>query len=239
MTWIKKKSNLVVVSVTMITLLAWLSQAKTVKERKNFHEYIFQNILLQDTTVQDTTKNRPYEPSRRPNFRPNDRVGDPFSNRSTNTPLQLPPPSNINVNVELDDSLRYFNIYENMGDLDYRNPSMMTFEEYSKFQQQNAIRNYWRSKAAGLDGESVVTSRRIIPKIYISPMFDRIFGGNYVDIRPNGNITMKFSGRFNRNYNPTIPIRQQRIGDFDFDQNITLNLIGKVGEKLKLTFNWD
>ncbi len=36
-----------------------------------------------------------------------------------------------------------------------------------------------------------------------------------------------------------LPFRQQRIGDFEFDQNITLNVVGKIGEKMKLNFNWD
>ena len=52
-------------------------------------------------------------------------------------------------------------------------------------------------------------------------------------------MNLRFFGRFNRNFNPTIPIRQQRIGDFDFDQGIQLNLLGSIGEKLKLTANWD
>src|SRR5690606_14455803 len=82
-------------------------------------------------------------------------------------------------------------------------------------------------------------SKRVIPKIYISSAFDRIFGGNYVDIRPNGNVTLRFGARFNRNFNRQLPLRQQRVGDFEFDQNITLNLIGQIGEKLKLSFNWD
>ena len=100
----------------------------------------FKSPLPPDTTLQDTTRNRPYQPSRRPVYRPTDRRGDPFSNSTNNTPIQLGNPANISTNVELDDSLRYFEITEKIGDINYRDPSLMTFEEYSKYQQQEAIR---------------------------------------------------------------------------------------------------
>ncbi|WP_234462336.1 T9SS outer membrane translocon Sov/SprA [Adhaeribacter terrigena] len=235
----KGRTQTIVASVVVISLLAWLSQAATTGARGNLTLTSFRNLFPPDTTLQDTTRNRPYQPSKQPTYRPKDRTGDPFSNKGSNSPLLLGDPANVKTNVTLDDSLRYYEINEEIGGFDYRNPSYMTFEEYSKFQQQQAIRNYWRTKSAGQDGESVVASKRVIPKIYISSAFDRIFGGNYVDIRPNGNVTLRFGARFNRNFNRQLPLRQQRVGDFEFDQNITLNLIGQIGEKLKLSFNWD
>ncbi|MBC5993810.1 cell surface protein SprA [Pontibacter sp. SD6] len=217
-------------------MLAWWSQAEELRSKSRFKYTILQNLLsFQDTVKKDTA----YLPSRRPTFVPSDRRGNPFSTRSNSSPLLLGQPSNLQLNVELDDSLQQYNITETIGDINYRPPSSMTLQQFSEWQQREAIRNYWRSKSAGLDGESVVSSNRLIPKIYISPAFDRIFGGNYVDIQPNGNVSLKFGARFNRNQNPTIPLRQQRTGDFDFDQNISLNLVGKVGEKMRINFNWD
>ncbi|WP_242916089.1 cell surface protein SprA [Pontibacter liquoris] len=230
--------------VAAISLLAWMSQAEELHSRSRFNSTILDNLLLQDTARQDTakadsTKLQQYIPSRRPTFVPSDRRGSPFSTRTSPSPLLLGQPTNLKLNVELDDSLKQYNITETLGDVNYRTPSSMTMQEYSEWQQREAIRNYWREKSAGLDGESVVSSNRLVPKIYISPVFDRIFGGNFVDIQPNGNVSLKFGARFNRNENPTIPLRQQRTGDFEFDQNISLNLVGKIGEKMRLNFNWD
>ncbi|WP_299820029.1 cell surface protein SprA [uncultured Pontibacter sp.] len=217
-------------------MLTWWSQAEVLRSPGRIKYTILQNLLSrQDTVKKDTA----YIPSRRPTFVPSDRRGNPFSTRSTSSPLLLGQPSNLKLNVELDDSLQLYNITETLGDVNYRPPSSMTLQQYSEWQQRESIRSYWRTKSAGLDGESVVSSNRLIPKIYISPAFDRIFGGNYVDIQPNGNVSLKFGARFNRNQNPTIPLRQQRTGDFDFDQNISLNLVGKVGEKMRINFNWD
>ncbi len=190
-----------------------------------------------DSTAGDTSR---YAPSRRPKPALTDRYGDPFSNPTGGTPMQLTSPDNVKVKVVVDDSLKYFDITERVGDtLNYRPPSRMSYKQYSEWQQQQAARNYFRSKAAGLDGESITTTKRLIPKIYLPPALERIFGGNFVDIRPNGAVTIRAGYRHNRNFNPALPLRQQSVGDFDFDQTIQLNMIGQVGEKLKLNFNYD
>ncbi len=36
-----------------------------------------------------------------------------------------------------------------------------------------------------------------------------------------------------------MPIRQQRNGGFEFDQQINMSVVGKVGEKLQITANFD
>jgi cell surface protein SprA len=126
-----------------------------------------------------------------------------------------------------------------MGDINYRPTSTMTFEEFQQIQEEKMIREYWKNRSAGLDGESAVSGRRLIPPIYISPVFDRIFGGSYVDIRPNGYVNLDFGGRWQRIDNPAIPIRQQRNGGFEFDQQISMNVVGQIGDKLAVTANFD
>ncbi|WP_242693143.1 cell surface protein SprA [Sabulibacter ruber] len=190
---------------------------------------------------QDTTKNQGYIPSRRPKLIFDDRRGDPFSNRTTLSPLILPLPKNVELQVVPDDSLKRFEITEQIGGYDYRDPSTMTFEEYSRYQQQKAIRDYWRTKSAALDEQNpAAPSRRLVPTIDVGGRtFDRLFGGNTIDIRPNGLATLKFGALFNKNENPAIPLRQQSIGDFEFDQSIALNIDGRIGEKMRITANWD
>ncbi|MFA0962389.1 cell surface protein SprA [Roseivirga sp. BDSF3-8] len=204
-------------------------------------------IARQTSTRQDTSRasqqdssrfDRPYEPSRRPIYQETDRFGDPLSEGPSNSPLLLGTPTQMDVEVEFDTAVRY-NVYERIGDLNYRPPSEMTFEEFNAYMERQAIQNYWRTKSIGLDGESAVSGRQLIPPIYISPVFDRIFGGSYVDLQPNGFVTLDFGGQWQRIDNPAIPIRQQRNGGFIFDQNINMNVVGKVGEKLQLLANFD
>ncbi|MEM9895561.1 MAG: cell surface protein SprA [Bacteroidota bacterium] len=197
----------------------------------------------QDTVKQDTLK--PYESSERPTFIPTYRFGDPFSNRSSRSPLFLRDPSQLDLNVRFnpdstaDDAGVTYSVFENIGDLDFRPATFMTFDEYDQYTNSQLNKDYFQEKSEGLDGESAVSSRSLIPRLYISPVFDRIFGGSYVDIQPNGFVNLDFGGRYQRIDNPSIPRRQQRNGNFNFDQQISMNVVGRVGEKLAVTFNFD
>ncbi len=179
-----------------------------------------------------------YQKSRQPTYIPRDRLGDPLTDPGDQSPLIEGLPSGLDVSIEVDTGLNY-SIYEQMNGLDYRAPTIMTFEEYSQLIEKQMIRDYWKTKAAELDGESAISGKRLIPKIPISPVFDRIFGGSFVDIQPNGSVTLDFGYRSERIYNPAIPIRRQKQGTFDFDQRIGMNVIGKIGEKLRVTANFD
>ncbi|KAA3437169.1 cell surface protein SprA [Rufibacter hautae] len=221
--------------------MAWLTQAEPSRVSMAGVSAALMALSDVEEEPQDTTKNQGYIPSRRPKIIFEDRRGDPFSNRTTLSPLILPLPKNVELQVEPDDSLKRYEITEQIGGYDYRNPSTMTFEEYSRYQQQKAIKDYWRTKSASLDEQNpAAPSRRLVPTLNLGGRtFDRLFGGNTVDIRPNGLATLKFGALFNKNENPAIPLRQQRIGDFEFDQSIALNIDGRIGEKMRITANWD
>lgn len=198
-------------------------------------ELIFQQ---QEPARQDTTKQQTYRPSRRPTFQVRDRYGDPFSNAPTQSPLFLKDPTKVNYEIALDSSLNY-TIYEKIGDFNYRPITTMSFEEFKAYQDRQMLKGYWQGKSKSQDGESAVSSRGLIPKIYVSPILDRIFGGSYVELVPRGFVTLDFGVAFQRIDNPNIPIRQQRNGGFEFDQQINMSVIGKVGEKLAVSANFD
>lgn len=192
----------------------------------------------QDTTrVRADTTRRNLNPYR-PSFRLRDRRGDPFSNYTPYSPLLLRNPTSVQTDIAIDTS-RTYTINENIGNVRFRPNSTMSLEEFSR--QQDAImrRSYWQTRSKALDGESAVSSRNLIPKIYISPVLDRIFGGSYVELVPRGFVNLDFGAQFQRIENPSIPIRQQRNGGFEFDQQINLSVVGKVGEKLSVTTNFD
>lgn len=191
----------------------------------------------QEPTRQDTTR-QSYRPSRRPTFQLRDRYGDPFSSTITQSPLFLKDPTKVDFEIALDSSLNY-TIYEKIGDLSYRPITTMSFEEFREYQNRQMLKGYWQGKSKSLDGESAVSSRGLIPKIYVSPVLDRIFGGSYVELVPRGFVTLDFGVAFQRIDNPNIPIRQQRNGGFEFDQQINMSVIGKVGEKLAVSANFD
>ncbi|AMR28846.1 cell surface protein SprA [Hymenobacter psoromatis] len=187
-----------------------------------------------------------YRPSRRPRLRTvRDRQGSRFSPRGRRSSLILPLPKNVKLQVTPDDSLKNYNVRETVGgQIDYRNPTIISQQDLLKFQERQAINDYYRQKAmGGVAGAPAAPgsaqAQRLIPKIYLGPIADRIFGGSYIDIRPAGSLTFKFGAKYNVNRNPALTLRQQSVGDFIFDQNMNLSLSGQVGTKLKLTFNYD
>lgn len=191
---------------------------------------------IKTDTLKKDTQNQPYKGTKKSTYEQKDRFGDPFSEKTSPSPLLLSDPSKLEF--EMDTAMDY-TIYEKIGDTQYRPATTMSFEEYSKIQEKSMLKNYWQNRAAGLDGESAVSGRSLIPPIHISPVFDRIFGGSLVDIRPSGFATLDFGGRFQRTDNPATPVRQQRNGNFEFEQQISMNVIGKIGDKMAIIANFD
>lgn len=189
-----------------------------------------------DSTQVDTTRynNNPYKPT----FRSRDRYGDPFSNYTPFSPFFLKDPPSLKTDVNVDTSKNY-TILEKMGTVSFRPRNSMSFGEFDQNQTRQLVKDYWQSRSRALDGESAVSSRNLIPRIYISPVLDRIFGGSYVEIIPRGFVTLDFGASFQNIKNPAIPLRQQKNGGFEFDQQISLSVVGKIGEKLAVTTNFD
>ena len=247
---LKSGQKLLPASVVVVaSLLAWWAQAAPLAGTRAARLWLRASRTLASDTprpigpLADTLG--PYKPSRRPRVRARDRPGSPFGKQHRDSPLVLPLPKNVKLGLTVDDSLKNFDVKEKVGaEVDYRDPSVVSYKEYEEFQRREGIRNYYREKArGGITGPTAAagtpTAQRLIPKIYMGPIANRIFGGSYVDIRPAGAVTFKFGARFNRNENPALTLRQQSVGDFLFEQNINVNLTGAIGTKLKLVFNYD
>ncbi len=169
-----------------------------------------------------------------------DRYGD-FINDQNYNPFDLNDPSVIEKNVEYDPETGYYIITEKIGDDYYRNPTYMTFGEYMEWSANQQESEYFEQLAGFSDGsgsESGLVDP--IAKFDIkSSLIDRLFGGNTVDIRPQGQIGLTFGVDFQKVENPTLTLRQQRQGGFDFDMDIQMNVTGKIGEKLNLGMNYN
>ncbi len=153
--------------------------------------------------------------------------------------LYLEEPANVSTNVEYDPKSGTYNVKQKMGERDYRPETYMTAKEYQDYVFKKQMREYWRSRVA-TDQENEKPRQGMIPKLQVnSELFDRIFGGNTVDIKPTGTAELIFGINHNKNLNPSIPQKQQSLTMFDFMMRIQLNLIGKIGDKLKITTNYN
>jgi cell surface protein SprA len=154
------------------------------------------------------------------------------------SPFIPAPPVNQEINVLIDSTLRY-NIVDQLDTTRLGNEQEYDFDRFSQLQEYRVRQEYWRSRARGMDGESAVEGRSLIPPLTISPSFDRIFGGSEINIVPTGYVNLDFGGVFRRVDNPTLPIRQQQNGGFNFQQQIQMAVNGSLGQKMKISANFD
>ncbi|HLL95604.1 MAG TPA: cell surface protein SprA, partial [Spirosoma sp.] len=123
--------------------------------------------------------------------------------------------------------------------LPYRPAESIPYSTYNQLQNQRVEQNLWREYGARRDGQSAVSGRGLIPKLDLPPIVDRLFGGSTVDFKPNGFVTLDFGYLYQFIDNPVIPVRQRRNGNFLFNEQISINFNGKVGERLGVLANFD
>ncbi len=162
---------------------------------------------------------------------------DPFTGNSSTHPLYLNNPSNVQDTVVYDPLNNEYIFQSKMGDLDYNTPNTMTFEEYQKFDMDKALQGYWRerSKAANAGNRG-----GIIPQLKVGgEAFDRIFGSNTIDIRPQGSAELIFGIIGNKRDDPSLDIRQRSTTNFDFQEKIQMSVIAKIGDKIEFKTNYN
>src|SRR5690606_22792057 len=151
--------------------------------------------------------------------------------------IDLRTPSNVQREIMYDPETQRYYITEKIGNISYRMPQYLDFSEYGQRELERIKREYCLQRTGS---SSIVQSRGMIPKLEVrGETFDRLFGGNFVDIRPQGLAEVTFGGQFNNNANPLFNERQRKQGSFNFDQNIQMNLVGNIGEKLRVTTNYN
>ena len=163
-----------------------------------------------------------------------DQTGDPMTDAQRPKSIDLADPPNVQKNVEYDgDSNRYY--YDTkIGSGFLRNPSYMTLDEYLNYKASEDESAYWQRR---MDGLMLFNKTPELPQMYKEGLFDRIFGSNTIQVKPQGNVDMTFGGNWQNIKNPTLTQRAQKYGIFDFDLQMNINLLATVGDKLKLNIS--
>ncbi len=153
--------------------------------------------------------------------------------QTSNQSFDLGDPSAVKQTIVYDPITGTYVFKETIGenDLNYRNPSMMTLEEYLEYENQKALRENWRSK---IDEQTAESQPFELPIKIESKAFENFFGSDEITIRPQGSVELSFGVNSSRYDNPILPEKQRKTTRFDFQQQIQLNLVGQIGTKLKI-----
>lgn len=122
-------------------------------------------------------------------------------------------------------------------------PIVLTPKEYEDLVLKESRRDYFRKKVDAIDGKkagSEEAKKNLLPRYYInSGFFESIFGSNTIDVKPTGSVEMDLGVRYTKQDNPSFSPRNRSSMTFDFDQRISMSLMGKVGTRLEVNANYD
>ena len=154
--------------------------------------------------------------------------------------FNLKSPSNIISKYKYDPDLNIYIYQSKIGDIDVGLPLKLTPAEYRNFFKKDIIKKYFNDQTQLLESDDEARKRNLLPNLYVnSNFFESIFGGNEIELVPQGSIAIDLGARYNRRDNPTIPVRNRSNLSLDFNQLISLSLTGKIGEKLSINSNYD
>lgn len=152
--------------------------------------------------------------------------------------FDLKDPSNLETEYEYDPLTKKYYIKEKIGSTYFRNPTELSYDEFLQYQAKEYEDAYWRKRASTLF--NISKSGGVIPKVELgNRIFDRIFGGTSIEVKPQGNVDMFFGGNWQNVQNPALVQSAQKYGIFDFDIQMNINMLAKVGDKMRMNFNYN
>jgi cell surface protein SprA len=147
-------------------------------------------------------------------------------------------PPNLVRTIEYDPVTNQYVLYERVGNMLYRPPVYLTFAEYLALKQKESEREYFKQLADNYAYQSQQPG--FIPQIKVrSETFERIFGSDNIDIKAQGSANATFAGQINKNDNPLFNTQQRDQFNFNFDEQIQLNLTGKIGDNMTVATNYN
>ena len=123
-------------------------------------------------------------------------------------------------------------------------PLVLSPKEYERLVLKDQMNVYFKEKVGVISQKKgsiqQAAQKDLLPELYLnSKFFTSIFGGNEIDVTPQGSVGIDLGLRYQKTDNPAFSPRNRRNFGFDFDQRISLSLLGKIGERLQITANYD
>ena len=188
----------------------------------------------------------------------NDRRGDRFTYQNHNA-FDIKDTALIKQKIEYDPATNTYVIIEKIGNIIYRKPTSLTFEQYYALQNKINEDAYFKERANAL---TQLNQKQQRPKLNVyNSLFDRIFGAKdavggkldslkngvkngknnalNVDIKPQGSVDIMAGYQGQKTLNPTLPEAARKNGGFDFNMNTNFNVNANIGDKLKLPISYN
>lgn len=146
-------------------------------------------------------------------------------------------PSSASYEAHYDPATGNYVVFEKIGDRLLGRPRVVSAEEYRALQREEQMRAYWRSQRGGDGGPA---GGGLLPKLRVGgKTFDKIFGTNEIEIIPQGSAEVLFGIVHSKTENYTIQEDMRSNTAFDFQAKLAINLVGRIGDKLRLDVKYN
>jgi cell surface protein SprA len=177
-----------------------------------------------DTTKIDTVKNLPYS------FK-SYQQGSLFLNELRN------------VEVIYDPVKGQYIFVEKVGDYFIKHPFYMTKKEYEEYRLRRDMLDYFKEKVSAVGGRkknAAEAQKNLLPKYYVkSEFFENLFGGNSIEVNPQGSVLVRMGMLFQKVENPQLSERNRSSKVFAYQQEINASLNAQIGKRLKVNAAFD
>lgn len=150
----------------------------------------------------------------------------------------LPNPKNVVQTVEYDYKTDRYKVTEKVGGVNVKPPMYLTYEEYLELSAKKEKENTLKSRNSA---STLVTGKKESksPVISFKDPTQGVFGEGGIDIKPQGNLDVVLGYNHNTIKNPLISPLQQSQGLLNFDMNINLSVMAKIGDKFQNTLRYN
>lgn len=142
-----------------------------------------------------------------------------------------------------DAEIKKYIVVEKIGDYQIKRPIYMTPEEYEKYKLKKDMLTYYKNKVSATNSKkegSLDAQKNLLPTYYVkSDFFESLFGGNTIEVNPQGSVLVKMGMLYQKVDNPQLSERNRSSFTFDFNQEISASIQAKVGTRLKVGAQYD
>ncbi len=157
--------------------------------------------------------------------------------------IKIPNPNSIESKYTYEPITNRYIYTEKIGSFNINYPVILTPKEYYALVAKQNLKSYYKEKIDAFDGKkdgAKDAQKNLLPEFYVdSGLFKTIFGSNTIEVVPQGSVEMDLGVLFSKQDNPSFSPKNRSNFTFDFDQRISLSLLGKVGTRLQVTANYD
>lgn len=157
--------------------------------------------------------------------------------------LRLPLPDALKSQYRYNEKLEVYELIGGLAGYRFDLPLVLSPEAYWKRIEKENIQKYFKEKAAAIKGDKSAADlsiKNLLPTFSIqNDLIKTIFGGDEISFDAQGSVGVDMGILWQKNDNPALSPRNRSNLSFDFEQQISLSLLGKIGERLSVNASYD